>query len=270
MLLQKIKQKIKRKREHKSNHKSSTLVIRPDDVFIVSYPKSGNTWVRFLFANLLKPDSVPLINFHNVHDYCPSGDGSNEQINQLPSPRILKSHQSCNPKFPKVIYIVRDGRDVYISYFHYLKQSLAPNCSLQDFMVNNTSPFGSWSDHIKSWLDAKHRNESNFLLVRYEDLLQDTYASFKKMAKFAGFDVSSAAIASAVGNSNFVHMQNIERKYGRKYSNDSADSFVRRGESGEWKECFGEEEWEIFQSKEDSRLLEKLGYYIPTLVTSKS
>ncbi|MGB3694991.1 MAG: sulfotransferase domain-containing protein [Spirulinaceae cyanobacterium] len=263
MLLQKIKQKVKRKLNFQEKKQKSSFIIKPDDVFIVSYPKSGNTWARFLFANLIKPDSVPLINFHNVHDYCPDDSNLSEEVKALASPRLIKSHQSFNPSFPKVIYIVRDGRDVYISYFHYLKQSLPPNCSLQDFLADNTSPFGSWSDHIKSWLDARNRNEDNFLLVRYEDLLEDPFSTFKKMAEFAGFEVGSQQIASAVGNSSFVHMQNIERKYGRKYSNDSADSFVRKGQSGEWRECFGQAEWEVFLEKEDKKLLEKLGYTVP-------
>src|SRR6266581_956224 len=44
--------------------------IRPDDVFIVSYPRSGNTWVRFLIANLLAPDDK--ITFRNIENYVPS------------------------------------------------------------------------------------------------------------------------------------------------------------------------------------------------------
>ena len=55
------------KSQHAPGTRTPTIQIRPDDVFIVSYPKSGNTWVRFILANLLAPGER--ITFRNIDNY---------------------------------------------------------------------------------------------------------------------------------------------------------------------------------------------------------
>ncbi len=79
--------------------------VLPGDVFIVSYPKSGNTWTRFLLGNLIYQDEP--ITFANVEDRLPSLYlYSNRKLRKLP--RILKSHDCFDPRYKTVIYIVRE------------------------------------------------------------------------------------------------------------------------------------------------------------------
>jgi tetratricopeptide (TPR) repeat protein len=86
--------------------------LYPDDIFITSYPKSGNTWLRFLLANLLKQQDEE-IDFHTVHNYVPEVGKQEEIIKTLRRPRVMKSHAPYISEYPKVIYLIRDGRDVY-------------------------------------------------------------------------------------------------------------------------------------------------------------
>src|SRR5579862_3428641 len=104
------------------------FTVYPDDTFLVSYPKSGNTWVRFLLANLIYPNEE--IGFSNINRVLPSPDVlSRRFLKKLPRPRILKSHQPYDLRFRRVVYLVRDPRDVVISEYHFnlKKRYIAPD-----------------------------------------------------------------------------------------------------------------------------------------------
>src|SRR5258708_8153953 len=87
------------------------LTVFPDDIFLVSYPRSGNTWARFLLGNLIYQDDP--ITFSNLESRIPEIYFNRDRfLRELPRPRMLKSHECFQPHYPRVIYIVRDPRDV--------------------------------------------------------------------------------------------------------------------------------------------------------------
>src|SRR5579864_3903338 len=110
------------------------LLVFPDDTFLVSYPKSGNTWTRFLIANLVYPEKHP--DFSNINELIPDPEAlSKRHLGQLPRPRILKSHQYFDPRYERVICIVRDPRDVVLSEYHFQikRRVLAEDFPISDF-----------------------------------------------------------------------------------------------------------------------------------------
>src|SRR5437762_8950223 len=83
------------------------LTVFPDDVFLVSYPRSGNTWTRFLIGNLLHPDQA--VSFANVEAIIPEiYFNSDRSLRSHARPRLLKSHECFQPLYKRVIYITRD------------------------------------------------------------------------------------------------------------------------------------------------------------------
>jgi len=74
------------------------------------------------------------------------------------SPRVLKSHECFDPRYHRVIYIVRDPRDVAVSfYFHNLKVRVIPDGYSMDEFVNRfiaanvldyRDRVGCWQDHV--------------------------------------------------------------------------------------------------------------------------
>src|SRR6202021_2574849 len=94
------------------------LTVFPDDIFLVSYPRSGNTWTRFLLGNLIN-QSDP-VTFSNVESRIPEIYFNRDRfLRQLPPPCMIKTYDCFQPHYPLVIYIVRDPREVAVSFYHY-------------------------------------------------------------------------------------------------------------------------------------------------------
>jgi Sulfotransferase domain len=97
------------------------FAVRHDDTFLVSYPRSGNTWTRFLIANLLHPNKS--VSFANIEHLIPDCEAmSSRYLKRLSSPRVIKSHEYFDHRYKKVVYIVRDPRDVVLSYHSFQRK----------------------------------------------------------------------------------------------------------------------------------------------------
>jgi hypothetical protein len=81
--------------------------VFPDDTFIASFPRSGNTWTRFLIANLMHTDRQ--VTFANIESMIPDSTAlSSRAMKRVPRPRLVKTHEYFDPRYPKVIYLVRE------------------------------------------------------------------------------------------------------------------------------------------------------------------
>lgn len=233
--------------------------IYSDDVFLVSYPKSGNTWIRFLIANYLKNNSGNNVDFHTIQRIIPEVGRNDEAIKYLPRPRIIKSHATYT-KYPKVIYVVRDGRDVYVSYYFYRINWLPPETRFREFLERRDHYPCLWGEHVRSWL-FKINKPSNILIIRYEDMLDNCFEQLHKIVKFIGLDVKGEQMQQAVEASSFKNMRSLEMERGRPYKEQERgpDVFLRHGKSGDWRELFGQEEKALFKARE-GKVLIRLGY----------
>jgi hypothetical protein len=220
------------------------LTVYPDDTFLVSFPRSGNTWTRFLICNLMNPDDP--VNFAQLESRIPEiYDVTDRNLRDFPRPRIIKSHESFDPRYKRVIYIVRDPRDVFISYYEFQlkRRVISDDCSLEEFlprfMESEVEPkTGSWRDHVISWT-ATRGGQKNFLLLRYEDLIVDTQKESTKIASFLGFDTNPERIARAVALSSAERMRKLEKEQSLQWKETKKTRqdkpFVRKAASGGWK-----------------------------------
>jgi hypothetical protein len=197
------------------------LVYYPDDTFVVSYPESGNTWSRFLIANLLQSD--PPWTRLDMERLIPSVNNQTRGFfKRMPRPRVIGDHGSFNPQYKNVIYIVRDPRDVAIADYNsfVLKSGIVKRGTgddsypitkyVNEFVRGARPGVGSWGENVASWL-ATRGNSPRFLLLRYEDMVSETARELGKVASFLGMQVSADRLAEAVSRSSADNMRKLEK-----------------------------------------------------------
>ena len=222
------------------------VAVYPDDTFLVSYPRSGNTWTRFLIANLLHPEIE--VGFANIDSLVPDTAAlSSRTLKRVPRPRVLKSHQYFDPRYPKVLYIVRDPRDVAFSYYQFhrkygfIKDSHPIEEFVADFVGGRliSADWGTWAENVASWFYTRGQNRS-FLLVRYEDLKRNTKSELGRIADFLGVDPRLDLLSRAIAQSSAERMRELEQKQQHQWIGTKKHRkdipFVGQASAGLWEQ----------------------------------
>lgn len=165
---------------------------RPDDVFIVTYPKCGTTWMQYLILSILSKGNPPksLPDFMLASPYLELMGA--ESAEKMPRPGLLKTHLPFH-KQPyseqaKYIYVTRNPYDVCVSFYYHLK-SMTPKtiedvsfARFHDLFLSDSMSYGSYFDNLLSWYE--HRNDPNVLFFTYEQMKKDPKFWTVKIADF--------------------------------------------------------------------------------------
>lgn len=232
--------------------------LYPNDIFLVSYPRSGNTWVRFLIGNLLRGAEEDPVDFHTLPEAVPNLQDKSHWplIRNMSPPRLLKMHELPDRRFRRVIYILRDGRDVTVSYYNYLCGLGKFQGSFPEFLRSRYGPW-RWARHVSAWLNNPEDRE--LVMVRYEDLLVDTAQQLRRIAEFANLPDDEDSIARAVRHSRFENVKKMEGTRGRPRWNDTNLKFARKGKAGDWQNWFEPAHIEEF-NRQAGHILRQFGY----------
>jgi hypothetical protein len=238
----------------------------PDDVFIVTYPRSGTTWLQMIVYQLTTDGAM---NFAHIDEASPYLEVTmiprRRKISDLPgTPRVVKSHLPYHeiPKGPgRYIYGVRNGLDVAVSYHHHSRKYVQGMAGLSlgeffsRFMAGHVL-YGSWFDHVTSWLRNKDR--LNVLVVTYEELSADLEAAVKRIADFCGITIDPAAMPRILERCSFAFMrENDARFVGEQWPKNPAapdTPFIRQGQVGGWRQELDAQAASEFQEACDRRL----------------
>lgn len=248
------------------------ITIFPDDVFLTSYPRSGNTWTRFLVGNLVHTEEP--VTFLNVERLVPDMyKHSDRYMRTLPRPRILKSHEVFDPRYKRVIYIVRDPRDVAVSQYHWeMKQkSVQDECPIEQFVPRwiegiYWDRLANWGDHVTSWMSTRQGRDS-FEILRYEDLLANAQAELIKVARLLGIEPAPERLARAVELSSADRMRKLESTQGNKWVQTrytrQDKAFVRKAASGDWRSVLPPQSVKEIETAWGN-IMTRLGYALST------
>jgi hypothetical protein len=196
-------------------------------VWIASYPKSGNTWVRFMACNLLygRQESAAAVSVlaPDIHERA-------REIIEGAHAGLVKTHFACSPDMPlaertaAAIYVVRRPEDVIVSNFYYAQRSsgavaLADSRKAFDqyfdeFVAHRGDArwvrlgMGSWEENVSSWLEAPH--PFPVVPIRFEDLASDPQRVCRRLAQLVRPQSTAEEILDAVENSSFQRLKEIE------------------------------------------------------------
>ena len=255
-------------------------------IWLASYPKSGNTWVRSMITSLLYTDNgifsfemlkkIPqfpdnkyfkdftstLENFDEIMKYWKVAQN---KINLDEKLKFFKTHHiNCKIKGYSftdksntlaTIYIVRDPRSLVSSVSNHFSKAteeskkflLTPrfiggiqskNRSKKNFIP---TLLGTWSEHYKFWT----MNNKNLLLIKYEDLINDTHAQLERiivfLEKFMPIKTNKEKNYNIIRSTSFDHLKNMEKKglFDESVLNKNWDKkvdFFRLGPNNKWED----------------------------------
>jgi uncharacterized protein (DUF362 family) len=240
------------------------FVPRPDDIFLVTYSRSGTTWMQMILYQLTTDGSM---DFPHIYEFCPWFEASLRSASGFegrPSPRLFKSHLPYHriPKGPgKYIYVARNGKDVAVSFFHHYRTHNGYQGTFAEFfdqfMAGKVAP-GSWFEHVKGWW--RHRHDPNVLFLRYEDLVGDLEGSVRRIIAFCGFDIAPERFPTILERCGFAFMKRHESQFdpvlGTLWEQGvQLNAFIRKGRTGDWKDTLSPEQAARF----DKAFHEQLG-----------
>ncbi len=145
----------------------------------------------------------------------------------------------------KALYFIRNPLDIAVSFAHHLDVSFEESveiicnnfyafCNRTDRLHNQLEQrLFSWSGHVKSWTE---QSIVPVKIIRYEDMLNDTFNIFSEAVQFLELDFSNDSIQKALKNSSFNEMQKQESEKGFNEKAPGTELFFRKGRSGTWRE----------------------------------
>jgi hypothetical protein len=228
---------------------------RPGDLMLNCYPRSGLTWLAFLLAQLLKADPNERIDLNSVEKYVPPAS----ELPRVGPPQIVRCHSQFTPGWSKVVYLLRDPRDVMVSYWHFQKLVSADfNLSLADFLQSDGHWPCEWDQHVLGW--TQPGRQANLVIVRYEELHTDPVTALQRVQKLAGAKWTATQVETAIEASRFEHMRAAEEQISSTGASvEPPEHFVRRGRVGSWQEEMGYRELRIVEEKY-GKVMRQVGY----------
>jgi Sulfotransferase domain len=224
-------------------------------VVLASYPRSGNTFFRLVARLLFSLGSEEGYEFHlntegmgkgrvrliQLIGNLPPEDGA-----EPPKTRLLKTHDlPCPDDGRPAIYLVRDGRDAYVSFAHFMQTHFPDQWNGMTYLdalralISRSDYFGGWSQNVRAWTSRA----APTAVVRFEKLIADP----SEVVAAACRQVGMALPQPAQGLPSFEELS------------EQWPEMFRRGKVGGWKDEMPPEVEDLFWFHH-GKMMTQLGY----------
>lgn len=230
----------------KRTAKKTTPLYKETEAVVISYPKSGRTWLRFILANYFNAlFGLNLeVDLHNFFRVLPNditdpakGLGAYAYYDHEGVPLIPFSHAAYDPKtvHPKAVFLIRSPYAVVVSdYFQQTEHLGCYKGSLKDFIRDPTEGILKFCRFLKGWSRAVANN--NYRVLSYEEMTLDIGSALYDTLQYLGIERHPEMLRRAIEKSGFEHMQRLEKERGMAspgYDRDNRNALrMREGKVG--------------------------------------
>lgn len=197
---------------------------------VASYPRSGNTWLSFMVADVLLQqnghvtDTGLPINEREIIPDLDRGDLKTCQYSHYSPLLLAKTHVNFTSWMQRGIYLLRQPADVLVSYFYFhtrypFLKSETTN-GIADFCRRYAE---QWYAHAKSFIWACEEYPDAFIPVTYESLLDQTSFQLRRVLNHFQIEFTEKQVEIAVENHQF------NKHSGRETDRQDNEKFFRSG-----------------------------------------
>jgi len=220
-------------------------LLRPSDIFLASFPRSGNHFVRFIIYSALhyrEHHTFP----NNYSGMTAIPDIHNQDVHLAKgTPRILKTHFPFDPRYKHIIHLARDPGDVIVSYYYYARKlptlfftstrtPVKLTKFISSFLHGNIWPC-SFRDHWQSFTEK--RTKVNYILISYDRLLTQPHEEFDRLLRFLRIELPMETLEQLITHTAFDNMVRLHQPPSAREGHVFEDRryMLRKGVAGGYK-----------------------------------
>lgn len=236
------------------------LKPRPGDIYIVTSPKAGTTWMQMIVHQLVTQGRGEFEHINQVSPFLEQlvRDAKAEALlDGLPSPRIIKTHLPYHrlkpPRDSRILYVTRNAADSLKSLYHHHFLVEDTPLDFDRFFRVVMDLEDPWLTHLESWWP--HREDPHVLHVRYEDLVQDLEGGVRRVAAFCGLPIDESRMGDILEHCGIAYMKQHTQRFdnlGPRAAALARGTFIHQGGVGQGRAMLDEAQRAELDARVDS------------------